>query len=72
MAKQGVVVAEYGPWVVVQRLGRPKRGETYVVVDRSVTPHVKVHGPTTRKDAEAYCRVNEQIWSAVKGQGPWT
>lgn len=64
--KTGEVLREYGPWLLV-------RGDDgFVVVDRSVEPPARVHGPATRKDCEAHCRVNQHIWTAVMMQGEWT
>jgi hypothetical protein len=69
----GMVVREYPPhWVVVRRSVGNQRGRAatrrYVVVDTSCEPPQKVHGPTTLPDAEAYARVQVQLWTAVHGQ----
>jgi hypothetical protein len=63
MAHQGYVVAEYGPWKVVQQKRNHPDGK-FVVVEN----HVKVYGPDTQAECEAWCRVSVGLLTILQRQ----
>lgn len=67
----GVVIREFDPyWRVVDRGAGYRHTERYVVVDVSAERPQQVHGPTTKREALAFCGVQVGIWAATKGQVP--
>lgn len=66
--RTGKVVAEYGPWLVVDPFNTTRIRSRHVVVDGSGPRPVRVFGPASRKDCEAWASVSWQLLRTVHGQ----
>lgn len=64
---QGNVLVRYPPfWLVVERVNTRAKAR-FDVVDTSVDPPVRVHGPVTRDEAEAKARSLWLVFGTSRG-----
>lgn len=75
MTVRGQVVFEAPPyWKVVRRLNAndqplhpPKHPEAFAVIDTSVTPSRRVHGPADRASCEEFARAYSTTFHTLRG-----